>query len=193
MESDELSIDGLCFEKFISQREILQKIEALAAELNAFYGFQPVQLVVLMEGARCLYEAMCPKLNFPHQMIPLNLKTYEGLHSTHAATIPQDFLSQWSSERPILIVEDIIDTGRTLWSLLQYLKVENCHNVQIVSLLVKPDSHVHPIDCRFKGFTVGPEFVIGFGMDYNEQGRQLASVYRLNKESRIIDEKLLKT
>lgn len=187
MESDEIQIDGLCFEKFLGHEELQVKIKSLGDALNAYFGNQTVQLFVLMEGARYFYEALRPHMSFPHRMIPLKLKTYEGLHPARPISIPNNFRSQWTPEMPILIVEDIIDTGRTLWKLLDYLKAENCYNVQIVSLLVKPKSHEHPVECLFHGFTLGPEFVVGFGMDYNEKGRPLTSIYRLKKENGIID------
>ncbi|MEO0338800.1 MAG: phosphoribosyltransferase family protein, partial [Bacteroidota bacterium] len=80
--------------------------------------------------------------------------------------------------RPIIIIEDVVDTGNTLSWFKEDLKKMNPQSVKIASLLLKPDALQHPIKVDYLGFSIPTEFVIGYGLDYNEGGRDLAGIYQ---------------
>lgn len=183
MESGEIKLDGLVFEPFLDQQTISKRIQILAEELNQYYHQQHIQLVVMLQGAQNFYEDLFPLLTFSFSTHFIKIKTYQGLHSVQPIEIPETALKSWNSELPTLIVEDIIDTGRTLWSFMEYLKQKNGRDIHIVSLLVKPEAMQLPVKCRFRGFDIGTEFVVGFGMDYNDSGRDLDSIFRLKSHN----------
>lgn len=82
-------------------------------------------------------------------------------------------------DRHIILVEDIIDTGKTLHYFIQELQKREPASIAIASLLLKPEALEHPLDIEYLGFEIPNKFVIGYGLDYDEQGRQLGGVYQL--------------
>ena len=85
-------------------------------------------------------------------------------------------------DRPVIVVEDIIDSGRTMALLLQDLQNHDPASVEIASLLSKPDALEVPLDVRFIGFEIPNTFVLGYGLDYDGIGRNLPEIYQLNEE-----------
>lgn len=81
--------------------------------------------------------------------------------------------------KDILIVEDIIDTGYSISQLYEYLMTQNPRSLRIFTLLHKPDAQKHPVDINFLGFSIPNDFVVGYGLDYNEMGRNLKDIYKL--------------
>lgn len=176
---DNIQIGEYLFEKYIDKGRIELKILELAERINDFYGSQKVQILVLLEGAETFANHLIPYLKFQYSKTELQLKTYEGLHSTKTIYIPAALCDQINKTEPLLIIEDIIDSGRTLSGLLSFLDEQGVRNKQIVTLLHKPGCVNHPIQPMFIGFEIGPEFVIGFGMDIDGSGRELDCVYKL--------------
>lgn len=80
--------------------------------------------------------------------------------------------------RAVLIVEDIVDSGRTLYYFLPSLKAKNCLSVGLCSLLVKPDAMQYKLPIDFAGFAVPNDFLLGYGLDYDKRGRELNDIYK---------------
>ncbi|MBK9109617.1 MAG: hypothetical protein IPM92_14905 [Saprospiraceae bacterium] len=179
MESGNIQIGDYQFEKYIEKERIESKIIELADSINAYYSSQNVQTIVLLDGAETFASKLIPHLKFPISKTELQLKTYEGFESTQTLQIPLELHHQFNKKDPVLIIEDIIDSGLTLFKLFNYLNQYGFNSLQIVTLLHKPTCLKYPIQPMFVGFEIGPEFVIGFGMDIDESGRELDCIYRL--------------
>ena len=103
------------------------------------------------------------------------------MHSGGAIQFDREFLNQFKGKN-LLILEDIVDTGNTLKHLSTVLMAQNLEQLAIATLLYKPRQMKHSIPLNFIGFEIGPEFVVGFGMDYNECGRELKDIYHLKSQ-----------
>ncbi|MCC6752964.1 MAG: hypothetical protein IT266_03155 [Saprospiraceae bacterium] len=176
--TERVQLGGLAFELFLEARAIEKCIEALAFGINAHYGEEQVSLVVVLDGAGCFFQHLHPKLRFPWKSFPVRIKTYDGLHASQAARV--NWLDELNDPlAPVLILEDIVETGKTLDALCQDLRSRGMNDLRIASLLWKPSCTTAPVVPDFVGKEIGPEFVVGFGMDYCGDGRTLASIYRL--------------
>jgi hypoxanthine phosphoribosyltransferase len=82
----------------------------------------------------------------------------------------------------VIIIEDIIDSGKTISELIRRFKLENPETLEVVSFLSKPDKREIEVDVKYFGIEIPPEFVIGYGLDYAEQGRHLSDIYILDRE-----------
>ena len=109
------------------------------------------------------------------------MASYDGLKSTGILTTQLDFQVD-IQDRHLIIVEDIIDSGNTLHQLLPTIKAKNPASITLISLLVKPTALEHPLPISHIGFEIPDKFVIGYGMDYREQGRNLLDIYQLSNE-----------
>jgi hypoxanthine phosphoribosyltransferase len=173
----ELSIDGKQFELFIDRKLIHAKISELALDINRCYAQQNPDILVVMEGAEMFAQTLFPLLKFEFTVHRVSIKTYQGMHSQREASLDDRFITEMHSPE-ILILEDIIETGNSLVKILGLMKTKTRTRIRIACLLSKPDCLQHVVQQDFTGFEIGPEFVIGFGMDYNEEGRQLEDIYR---------------
>lgn len=178
---ESVEIDGLYFEKFIGSEAINQCVQRLAGEINLFYGRESVQVIYLLKGAEKFSNRIQPLFQFQTELHALEIKTYEGLNSKNQVRIPEGLLQRLVPGLPILILEDIIDSGNTLFALCQFLMENGYTDLKIASLLFKPRSLRFGIHPDFVGVEIGPEFVVGFGMDYNEKGRELDCIYKLKE------------
>ena len=104
--------------------------------------------------------------------------SYEGTQSTGQVHKMLGMKSNIEGQ-DVLIVEDIIDTGRTLHHALEDLNRQRPKSLEIVSLLIKPDAAIHDVSCKYAGFNIPNDFVVGYGLDYDELGRDLPSIYKL--------------
>jgi hypoxanthine phosphoribosyltransferase len=105
----------------------------------------------------------------------MDVSSYDGVASTGDVRIVKD-LDISVRNRHVIIVEDIVDTGRTLEKVIELLKSRGAASVEMVTLLDKPEARVAPIKAKYVGFTIPKSFVVGYGLDYNEKYRNLPYV-----------------
>ncbi len=178
MDLTEISIGGLQFDLFIENEAIRNAIAEMADQINHHYGDQAIHILIVLQGAEMFSRQLLPLLQFPAQIHHTTIKTYKGLESGFEMQLEPAALSI-GKDKPLLIVEDIVDTGFTLHYLFDLLRSQGHEDIQLATLLFKPDSLRYPVQPSYVGFHIGPEFVVGFGMDYQENGRQLTDIYKL--------------
>lgn len=178
MDSTEIRIQGLEFELYIENEAITAAIDEIADQLNHHYGDHSVNILVVLQGAETFSNYLLPLLKFPYKTHHTSIKTYHGLASGLEMKMDPPHL-HISTDKPLLILEDIVDTGFTLNYLFDLLKEHGIEHIQLATLLFKPDSLRYPVQPSYIGFHIGPEFVVGFGMDYQEEGRQYEDIYKL--------------
>ncbi|MFC0861753.1 hypoxanthine phosphoribosyltransferase [Sphaerimonospora cavernae] len=157
----------------ISEAELQAKIKELAGQIDADYAGQELLLVGVLKGAVMVMADLARALHVPVQMDWMAVSSYgAGTRSSGVVRVLKD-LDTDIAGRHVLVVEDIIDSGLTLSWLMNNLKSRDPASVEICALLRKPEAVKVPLDVRYVGFDIPNEFVIGYGLDYAEQYRNL--------------------
>ncbi len=166
------------FEPFITEAAILQRIKIVCAALNEKYEGQSPVFLAILNGSFMFAADVMKHINIPCEISFVKIASYSGLSSTgqHQMLIG---LNQSLKNRPVIILEDIIDTGNTLHQFLPVLQKEEPASISIFTLLTKPDAIQVPLEIDYIGFEIPNKFVIGYGLDYNGYGRNLRHVYQL--------------
>ena len=162
--------------ELISKEDIDRKIHEVAAVVSEDYRGKDLLLLAVLKGAVNTLAAFSQAISIPAQMDFMSLSSYgAGTESSGTVTIRQD-LSTDVRGRHVLIVEDIVDSGRTLAWLVEELRRRGAASVEVFALLEKPARHEVDVDIKYRGYEVPDEFVVGFGLDYDERYRNLDSI-----------------
>jgi len=176
---ESIKIHDKSFVPFILKDDIDNRIAGIASELeNKFKNKQPVFLIVL-NGASFFGVDLLKKYRQPCSIQFLRLKSYEGTDSTgnvkSIGNMPENLKG-----RDIVILEDIVDTGLTMNFLKYKLEEEGVGSITIVTLLDKPSRRVQDVKVEVVGFTIPDVFVVGYGPDYDDLGRNTEHIYKLS-------------
>jgi hypoxanthine phosphoribosyltransferase len=172
-----VQVHGKNFEKFISSARIQERIKEIAAQMDKdLAALNPVFLAVL-NGAFFFAADLLREVNFTYEISFVKIRSYTGMQSGEATTLLG--LDENLRARHVVVVEDIIDTGKTLYHLQEELKKINAESVRIASLVNKPDAIQYPVHVDYKGFDVPNDFLVGYGLDYDKQGRNFRDIYKL--------------
>ncbi|MDF7663533.1 hypoxanthine phosphoribosyltransferase [Bifidobacterium sp. ESL0763] len=175
-------VQGEIDRELVSKAQIENRIKQVAKQVSRDYAGKNVLLVSVLKGAVNTMAAFSQALSINAQMDFMSLSSYgAGTSSSGSITIRQD-LSTDVKGRNVLIVEDIVDSGRTLDWLIRELKGRGAASVEAFALLEKPSRREINVSVKYTGFEVPDEFVVGFGLDYDERYRNLDSIAVLRPE-----------
>ena len=163
----------------LSEEELNAVIARLAGEIDRDYAGEDKHLVLLciLKGSVVFMGELMKKLTVPVEIDFMRVSSYgSGTSTTGNVNIILDLMRKDLDQCDILIVEDIIDSGRTLSHLVQYLKLKGAHSVKTCTLLDKPYRREVPFTVDYVGKEIPDEFVVGYGLDYNERYRALPYV-----------------
>lgn len=158
----------------LTEDQIKKRVRELGETLAARYdGKRPI-LVSLLKGGVIFMSDLTRAMKIPHELDFMMVRSYEGTSSTGTVRILED-LHQDIDGRHVILVEDIIDSGLTLSYLRQHLDLRNPASLSVCCLLDKKDARDEnvEVDIELIGFSIGTEFVVGYGLDYNELYRNL--------------------
>lgn len=160
----------------LSEEQIITRTKELASQLDKLYeGRKPV-VVCILKGSVVFFADLIRNMKAPLTIDFMSVSSYgNGTKSTGELTVKKD-LSTDIKGRDVLIVEDIIDSGNTLYNLKKLLIGRAPASVNIVTLLDKPERREVPMEPEYKGFVIEDEFVVGYGLDYAEEYRNLPYV-----------------
>ncbi len=157
----------------ISKEEIEAKIQEVGKQISDTYDGRPILLVSILKGAFVFMADLCRAITVPCEIGFMCAKSYySGTVSSGAVKITMD-LEQDISKYHVIIVEDIIDTGRTLNDVVKLLKARNPLSLKVITLLDKPSRRLVEFKADISLFTIPDYFVIGYGLDCAEQYRNL--------------------
>ena len=156
----------------ISQEEIENKVSELANEINSKYKGKELVVIGILKGAFSVVSDLAKQLDLDVTFDFMSIKSYYGSESTGQVKIVKD-LEYDITDKNVLIVEDIYDTGLTLSNLKKLLESRNPKSIEVFSMFVKKEVAQDPIEINYSGFEIGPEFVVGYGLDYNGKYREL--------------------
>lgn len=167
----------------VTEEQIEKRCKELAHQIEADYdkrGQVPI-IVGLLKGSVPFMSELIKSFTFPCEIDFMKVSSYEGTHSIGDVRIDMD-MTLSSKGRPLLVVEDIVDSGRTLVEVTKMFKNKGASDVKIVSLLDKPSRRIFDINADYVGFEVPDEFVVGYGLDYNQKYRNLPFIGVLKPE-----------
>lgn len=157
----------------ISEKEIQEKIKQVCAKISKEYDGKPVLLVSVLKGAFVFMADFCRALTIPVELDFMSASSY-GAGTVSSGTVRIDFdLKHDISNYHVIIIEDIIDTGRTLKEIVRILENRHPLSLKVVTLLDKPSRRVVEFNADESLFVIPDLFVIGYGLDYNEYYRNL--------------------
>ena len=164
--------------ELISESEISNKIKEIASEISSFYKNESVILIVVLNGAVFFATDLARALTVDCKLDFIKVSSYEGIKSKGKVNLEKD-LSLNVEGKNIIIIEDIVDTGLTIKYLKNHLRMKNPKSIKTASLLMKPDIANLPFEIDWVGFKIPTEFVVGYGLDYNQELRNLNAIYKL--------------
>ena len=161
----------------LTEEQIKARIRELGKELMAEYADKNPVFVGVLKGVVVFYSDMIRAFDAPCQLDFMWISSYQGTQSTGNMLVRQDVSTNLQG-RHVVILEDILDTGRSLKFVVQHLKDKGAASVELCTLLDKPEGRVpgYEIKAKYVGFSIPNEFVIGYGLDYNEKYRNLPYV-----------------
>lgn len=162
-------------EVLITMDQIESRCKELGSTISEAYKGKSVLLVGLLKGSVPFMAELIKHIEGDIEIDFMDVSSYEGTESIGDIKINKD-LDQSIKGLNILIVEDIVDTGRTLKTVKTLMYNKGAADVKIVSLLDKPERRIVDVDCDYVGFQIPDAFVVGFGLDYNQKYRQLPLV-----------------
>jgi len=166
----------------IDETKIRQRIQELGQVINQTYEGKEMLLISVLKGSMMFMADLMRTIDIPHEVDFMAISSYgTGVNSSGVVRILKD-LNFPIEGRNIVIVEDIIDSGRTLSYLLRILHERNPATIRVMTLLDKPDRREVEIDVDWVGFAIPNHFVVGYGLDYNEKYRNLPYIGVLKPE-----------
>lgn len=160
----------------ITEEQIADAMARMGAEISADYADTRVLLVGILKGAFLTMADLAREIRIPVEFDFMAVSSYgDATKSSGVVRILKD-LEQEISDRHVIIVEDIVDTGLTLHYLLENLRVRKPASIEIAALLVKEGYQQIPVDVKYRGFNIPPDFVVGYGLDYAGLYRNLPYV-----------------
>jgi len=166
------------FISYINSSEIEEQVARVAAEINRDYEGKNPLFIAILNGAFIFAADLFKQITTESEICFIKLASYKGVKST-GKVITAIGLDVDLYGREVIIVEDIVDTGKTLFQFLPQLEHHQPASLKIASLLHKPDAMVHSIKIDYLGFTIPDKFVIGYGLDYDGLGRNIKEIYQL--------------
>ena len=173
-----IQIHDLRFKPFIAEAQIHQRVSEIGQEITRDYAGKSPIFVGMLNGAFIFLADLVRQCELDVETAFVKIASYAGVQSTGKIDLQLD-LKKEITGRHVIIVEDIIDTGRTMHFYTQQLALHKPASVQIATLLVKPTAMIHKLNMRYVGFEIPDKFVVGYGLDYDELGRNLKGIYQL--------------
>ena len=173
---DAVKIKDKMFRISIPESEIKQRVKAVAERINHdLAGKNPLFLAVL-NGAFVFAADLMREITIPCEISFVKLASYQGTVSTGTITEVMG-INEDLTDRVIVIVEDIVDTGLTMKRMVENLGTRRPAEVHICTLLLKPDKLQVSLDIEYVAMEIPNEFIVGYGLDYDQQGRNLKDIY----------------
>lgn len=162
----------------IPEAEILQRVKAVAARINEDYKSQKPIFLAVLNGSFIFAADLLREVDLPCEISFVKLASYEGTQTTGAIR-ELIGLNVDITGRPVIVVEDIVDTGVTMVHMLETLKKQNPSSIDVCTLLLKPGKLQAQLDIRYCCLEIPNDFIVGYGLDYDGFGRNTRDIYTL--------------
>ena len=178
---DNLKLHDKTFRPFIEYDKIEKAIDEVAAKINADYaGCEDVPVLLCVLNGSILFTAeLMKRLEFKCEIVSIKLSSYSGTRSTGKVREVMGMTGDVEGKR-VIIVEDIVDSGRTLVDLKKILEDKGASESKVCTMLFKPASYKENIPIDYVAMEIPDDFIVGFGLDYDELGRNYKDIYVLD-------------
>ncbi len=176
-----IQVHDKSFVPYLSEEEIIERVKALAEQLNREYNGRKPLFISILNGSFMFSSDLFKSITIDAEICFIKLASYKGTRSS-GQVITAIGLDTDLKGRDIIIVEDIIDTGKTLNQFLPQVYNQQPLSLKIAVLLHKPQATVFPVKIDYTCFTIPDKFVVGYGLDYNGLGRNLAQLYQVKED-----------
>ena len=175
---NEVIIHDKTFVTFITAEKIQERVKVMGAAIDRDYAGKRPLLIGVLNGSVIFMADLLRHISIPCEIAFIRVSSYSGTESSGTVKSVMG-LSENLEGRDVIIVEDIIDTGDTAKYLLDELQKKNPASLKMATILFKPTALRQPIYPEYFGFDIPPAFVVGYGLDYDNLGRNLADIYQL--------------
>lgn len=166
----------------IPEEELMQRIKELADEINEDYKGKTLHIICILKGSVFFACELAKRLTMTVKFDFMEVSSYgDGMQSSGNIKILKD-LDESITGKDVMVVEDILDSGRTLCRLLSLLAISNPSSLSVITLLDKPSRREFPVDVDYNGFEIEDVFAVGFGLDYAQRYRNLPYIGVLSFE-----------
>ncbi len=176
-----VKIKDKTFKTFIPEQEILTRVKTVADKINADMAGKKPLLLAVLNGSFMFAADLMRYITIPCEISFVKLASYEGTTSTgkvkEVIGLNEDICG-----REVIIVEDIVDTGKTMERMMDTLGTRNPASLHICTLLLKPDKLKIPLNIEYAAMEIPNDFIVGYGLDYDQEGRNLRDIYTLGEE-----------
>ncbi|MEL7221073.1 MAG: hypoxanthine phosphoribosyltransferase [Bacteroidota bacterium] len=180
---DNIQVHDLTFQPFLSVEQIQGRVQEIGIELSQKFSDQQPVFLVMLKGAFVFATDLIRSFEAPAEVSFVRTQSYVGTESSKEVKVILGPTPEEVYQRDIIIVEDIVDSGRTMDRFLPLLEAQQPRSITLVTLLFKPDMLVKDIKIDHVGFTIPPKFVVGYGLDYDGLGRNLPEIYQLHEHT----------
>lgn len=180
--SKTIKIDDKTFQLFIPQAEIEEKIKELASRIEEEYEGRCPVFIIVLNGAFVFAGQFFKTYQNPCKIEFVKLMSYIGTESSGEVISCIGITEEIVKGQDVVVVEDIIESGLTMDYFLDYLINLKPTSVRMISMLFKPDNLKKDINLNDYCFSIPPKFVVGYGLDYNDKGRNLTDIYQIVNE-----------
>lgn len=181
-EPETVICNGLQFRSYITKEQIDQRVSELAAEINRDYKDKKPIFIGILNGAFIFLADLMRHVAVPCEVDFFKLSSYGDERISSGNITERKKPDADVNGRHVVLVEDIVDTGLSMKYMVDRIRSLNAASVEVITLLQKPDAARHYVDVRYVGFRIPALFVLGYGMDYAQEGRNLARIYVIDDE-----------
>ena len=174
-----ITVNNLVFDEYLSSDKIAEIVGNVAKRINTDYAGKEPLFICVLNGAFIYASDLFKQIELPAEITFVRLKSYEGTATTGDVKILNP-LAVDVKDRDVIVIEDIVDTGLTMHGFVKYLKEQGANSVEITSFLFKPDALKYADAApKYVGLSIQTKFVLGYGLDFDEKGRNLPALYVL--------------
>lgn len=178
LELKDIEIKDLSFTPFILRDDIKNRIQELAIYINDSYENKCPIFVSVLNGSFMFTSDLIKQIDIQSEINFIKLSSYDGTSSSGKVKESLGF-GKWVTDRHIIIIEDIIDSGKTMKYILDTIEQFDPASVEIVTLFLKKECLDYDIEPKYVGFNIPNKFIVGYGLDYDGFGRNYEDVYQL--------------
>lgn len=171
-----ITIKDKQFKPFITSAKIAEAVNQVATKINAELKNEDVVFLAVLNGSFMFASDLMKEVSLPSKISFIKLASYHGTSSTGNVS-ELIGLTEELKDKTVVIIEDIVDTGNTMEKLFATLHQKNVKQIKVATLLFKPEAYKKSFPINYTGITIGNDFVVGYGLDYDGYGRNLKEIY----------------